>query len=132
MRPGLGIALGIVLLGVVAGPSAGQAVRVEVGINVPPVAARVVVGHPAYLGYGYPAGGAWVSNARLARLHRQHMMWVARERARLEAMRRHDRRYWQAVRAFERERLARERVLEREYQRWLRDRERGVRHGPRH
>jgi len=36
------------------------------------------------------------------------------------------------VRAFERERLQRERALEREYQRWLRDRERGARgHGHR-
>jgi len=71
MRPGLVSALGIVLLGIAAAPAAGQAVRVEIGVNVPPVAARVVVGHPVYPVYRYPARGLWVTNAHLARLHRR-------------------------------------------------------------
>ena len=129
---GLATALGIVMLGVAAGPAAGQAVRVEVGVNVPPVSARVVVGHPVFSWYGYPARGAWVTNPYLVRLHRRHMTWLAHERARFEAMRHHDRRYWQLVRAYERERLERERALEREYQRWLRDRDRQAHRGHRH
>jgi hypothetical protein len=131
MRSGFLTALGIVALGVVAGPADGQAVRVEVGVITPPVAARVVVGRPVYPVYRYPATGVWITNAHLAHLHRRHMAWLAREQARLDAMRYRDRRYWQAVRAFERERLQRERELERAYQRWLHDRERDARHGHR-
>jgi len=129
---GLATALGIVMLGVAAGPAAGQSVRFEVVVNAPPVIARVAVGDPLFAWNGYPARGAWLADSRLARLHRRHMVWLAQQRARLEAMRRHDHRYWQQVRRYERERVQRERELEREYQRWLRDRDRHARRGHRH
>lgn len=132
MRTRLATALGIVLLGVAVVPVAAQAVRVEVGVNTPTVAARVVLGHPDYPLYRYPARGVWVTNPYLYRLHRRHTVWLAREQARLRAMRYHDRRYWQAVRAYERARLEREREMERAYHRWLREQERDRRHGHRH
>jgi hypothetical protein len=126
---GLVTALGIVMLGVAAGPVAGQSVRFEVVVNAPPVTARVAVGDPIFTWNGYPARGAWLTDARLARMHRQHMVWLAQQRVHFEAMRHHDQRYWQLVRKYERDRLKRERALEREYQRWLRDRERHGRRG---
>jgi hypothetical protein len=131
MRPGLVSALGIVLLAIVAESATAQAVRVEVGVSTPTVAARVVLGHPDYPVYRYPARGVWVTDPYLYRLHRRHTVWLAREEARLRAMRYHDRRYWQAVRAYERARLEREREMERAYQRWLREQERDRRHGHR-
>ncbi len=120
---GLATALGIVMLGVAAGPAAGQTLRVEVGVNAPPVSARVVLGQPIFAWYGYR--GAWRTDPYLARLYRQHMIWLARERERFAHMRRDDWRYQRSAQLYERERLERERVLDRAYQRWARDRDRG-------
>lgn len=128
----LATALGIVMLGVAARPAAAQSVRFEIAVNAPPVSARVVVGDPIFTWNGYPARAAWMTDRRLARLHRLHMIWLAQERARFDAMRRHDHHYWQQVRKYERERGKRERALEREYRRWLRDRDRHGRHSRHH
>jgi hypothetical protein len=122
-------ALGIALVGAAAQPAAGQGLRVAVDVRTPHVSARVAVGrraHRAYRMVPHPAS-VWVTDPYLARLHRQHTRWVAREWARLEAMRYHGRHYRQAVRAFERERAWRERELERAYDQWLRERERARR-----
>jgi len=121
---GLATVLGIVMLGVAAGPAAGQAIRVEVGVHAAPISARVVFGPPIFTWYGYPARGAWRTNPYLARLYREHMIWLARERERFAHMRRNDWRYRQFVQRYDRDRIARERMLTREYQRWYRDRDR--------
>lgn len=120
----LATALGIVMLGLTAVPAAGQAVHVEVGLNAPPVSARVVLGPPIFTWYGYPVRGVWLTDPYLVRLHREHLIWLAHERARFAAMHRYDRGYWDAVRVYQRERVAREVVLERAYQRRVGDRDR--------
>jgi hypothetical protein len=109
--------VGSILLGVVAGPAEGQGLRVVVGVNASPVSMRLTIGTPAYL-YPYRPVGVWVTDPYLARLHRRHVAWIAREQARLDALRRHDREYRTAVRAFERHRMQRERAIERAYWKW--------------
>lgn len=129
MRPARVIVLGIILLGVAAWPAEGQGLRIAIGVNAPPIAARVVIGQPMYSTYHARPAGVWVTNPYLARLHRRHVTWVAREQAHLRAVRRYDHGYWKAVRAFERERMKRERELDRAYARWVRDQERANRKG---
>jgi len=125
----LGMLLGL-SLGLGASPATAQAIRVDVGFNTPPVSGRIIVGEPAYRWY-YPAGGLWMTNAYLVRMHRRHLAWLAYEQARLDAMY-HSRAYYHALRAFDRERLHRERELDRVYRDWLRDREHGRGRGHRH
>jgi hypothetical protein len=107
--------------------------RVAVGINAPPVAARIVFGDALYFVdryyladdavYVLPAHGPRraVIYGPYAYRYRDHYRWVDYERARL--YRYHDRswEYRKRLREFERERAKRERELEREYHRWLRD-----------
>jgi len=132
MRAPHPLALGLILLAAAAWRADGQGLRVAVAINTPPVAARIVIGEPMYSTYHYRPAGVWITDPYLARLHRRHMVWVSHEQARLQAGYRHDHRYWKAVRAFQRERARRERELDRAYDRWLRDQERGHRKGHRH
>jgi hypothetical protein len=131
MRAPHPFALGLILLGIAAWRADGQGLRVAVAVNAPPIGARVVIGAPMYSTYHPRRAGVWITNAYLARLHHRHMVWVTHEQARLETMVRYDRRYWKAVRAFERERALRERELDRAYDRWLRDQERAHRKGHR-
>ena len=113
--------IGIVLLGLTAEPAAGQGLRVVVGVNAPPVSARIAFGEPAYL-YPYRPYGTWVTDPYLARLHRRHMAWLAREQARLDALRYYDREYRKALREFERNRIKREREIARDYWKWEHER----------
>jgi len=124
--------IGLILLGATAEPTAAQ-LRVVVGVNTPPVSARVVIGDPGYLVaervylYPYHPYGIWVTDRHLARLHRRHVAWIEYEHARIARLRYYDHRYWQTVRAFERERLKRERAIEREYRKRLRELDRDAR-----
>jgi hypothetical protein len=120
--------IGLILLGLAAEPVEAQGLRVVVAVKAPPVAARIVLGEPAYL-YPYRPYGVWVTDAYLARLHRRHVTWLAREQARLVAMRRHHREYRQAARAFERERARREREIDRAYREWEKRHDRRHRRG---
>lgn len=139
--------IGLILLGAAAEPAAAQ-LRVVVGVNTPPVSARVVIGDPGYLVaervylYPYRPYGIWVTDRHLARLHHRHVAWIEYEQARIGRLRYHEHRYWKAVREYERERLKREREIEREYRKrmrelgrdyaqWERDRDRDQRDWPR-
>lgn len=120
--------IGLILLGLAAEPVEAQGLRVVVAVKAPPVAARIVIGEPAYR-YPYRPYGVWVTDAYLARQHRRHVAWLAREHARIEAMRRHHREYRQALRGFERDRTRREREIERAYRDWEKRQDRRHRRG---
>ncbi len=109
-------------LGLGARDTAAQAIRVDVGINAPPVAARVMIGEPAYRVREYYPHRDWVRYGPYAEAYRRHDAWVAYELRWLRASYMSPREYRKALRAFERERAKRERDLERAYQRWLYDR----------
>lgn len=131
----MGLAL---ILGLGARDAAAQ-VRVDVGINTPPVAARVVFGDAVYYVdpiyvedavyvLPVPAPRRLVIYGPYAYRYRRHYTWVEYERARLGRLYLTSHEYRKAMRAFERERARRERELEREYGYWLR--EHGYARGP--
>jgi hypothetical protein len=107
--------------------------RVAVGINAPPVAARIVFGDAIYFVdryyladdavYVLPAHGPRraVIYGPYAYRYRDYYRWVDYERARLHRYHVGSWEYRKGLREFERERAKRERELEREYHRWLRD-----------
>lgn len=128
------LGLALALLGA---PDAAAQVSVAVGINAPPVAARVVFGDavyfvdPVYLSaepvYVLPVRSARrvVIYGPYAYRYRQYYTWADYERARLGRLYLTSHEYRKAMRAFERERARRERELEREYRYWLREHEYG-------
>jgi hypothetical protein len=129
--------VGALVLALAAGLGApkaeAQGIRVAVGINTPPVQARIAFGDAAYYVdraylapeavYGLPVHShrRVVIHGPYAYRYRHHYTWVDDERARLARMYLTPHEYRKAVRAFERERAKRERELERDYHGWLRD-----------
>jgi hypothetical protein len=129
-------AMGLALvLGFGARDAAAQAVRVDVGINAPPVAARITFGDAVYyVDRSYlveePVYVLPVRSPRrvviygpYAYRYRRYYTWVDYERARLGRLYLSSHQYRKATRAFERERARRERELQREYLHWLREHE---------
>jgi len=128
------LSLALALLGA---PDAAAQVRVSVGVNAPPVAARITFGDAVYfvdpVYYAdYPVYVVPVRTHRrvvvygpYAHRYRDYYRWVDFERARVRRYYVGSWEYNRHMREFERERAKRERELEREYRRWLRDHEYG-------
>ena len=125
MRAHFVSALGILVgLATSVADGSAQPIRVEVGVHAPPVSARITYGTAPYRAVIHPAS-VWITVPYLARLHRAHTAWMAREQARLYDLRYHPREYRRALRAYERELDRRERDLDRAYARWLHAQPRG-------